>query len=640
MKSSYKYIFLVVFSCLCSILIYKYVDRANPVDVDISMVDKQYEMEQAFINDTNYSFENPKIVVNPYNISPLTALVIFETKDLTSATVIIHGKDDHTTFENTFKPAKVHYLPIYGLYAGENTVTLIVNGAKKDIKITTDELPEDITKAKVNLINHNFIDNDLYFFSPSSKGYTVAYDVNGDIRWYLNDNFVWDIARLNNGHLLLSSNRLLNYPYYTTGLMEMDLLGKVYTEYVIPGGYHHDYYEMPDGNLLIASNDFDGQTVEDYIIEMDRSTGEIVKRWDLKDILPQDSGTNVNATDYDWFHNNSVWYDNKTNSITLSGRHQDAVINIDYNTGELKWILGSSDGWSDEYKKYFFTPLNNLEWQWGQHAAMILPNGNIFLFDNGNNRSKTEENSVDANNNYSRGVIYSVNTNDMTATQVWQYGKNRGASFYSPYISDVDYLGNNHYLISSGGNASKDGNYLNVPASLDAADKLTSTTVEILNDEEIFEIELNTNTYRAEKMSLYSNDDYVPGKGSIVGSLDKTKVDGHKLLTISKDLPDTLRSQYNIYVTKDQDRLIVSGKFKKSDDIQVILSNVFEKNVYNFTIAKRPYTAMCIDVFTKEENENGIEVTKYINATGLSDKYYIYISINGKLYSLDQYVVF
>lgn len=640
MKSSYKYIFLVVFSCLCSILIYKYVDRANPVDVDISMVDKQYEMEQAFINDTNYSFENPKIVVNPYNISPLTALVIFETKDLTSATVIIHGKDDHTTFENTFKPAKVHYLPIYGLYAGENTVTLIVNGVKKDIKITTDELPEDITKAKVNLINHNFIDNDLYFFSPSSKGYTVAYDVNGDIRWYLNDNFVWDIARLNNGHLLLSSNRLLNYPYYTTGLMEMDLLGKVYTEYVIPGGYHHDYYEMPDGNLLIASNDFDGQTVEDYIIEMDRSTGEIVKRWDLKDILPQDSGTNVNATDYDWFHNNSVWYDNKTNSITLSGRHQDAVINIDYNTGELKWILGSSDGWSDEYKKYFFTPLNNLEWQWGQHAAMILPNGNIFLFDNGNNRSKTEENSVDANNNYSRGVIYSVNTNDMTATQVWQYGKNRGASFYSPYISDVDYLGNNHYLISSGGNASKDGNYLNVPASLDAADKLTSTTVEILNDEEIFEIELNTNTYRAEKMSLYSNDDYVPGKGSIVGSLDKTKVDGHKLLTISKDLPDTLRSQYNIYVTKDQDRLIVSGKFKKSDDIQVILSNVFEKNVYNFTIAKRPYTAMCIDVFTKEENENGIEVTKYINATGLSDKYYIYISINGKLYSLDQYVVF
>ena len=40
--------------------------------------------------------------------------------------------------------------------------------------------------------------------------------------------------------------------------------------------------------------------------------------------------------DYDWFHNNSVWYDKDTNSITLSGRHQDAVINIDYDTGELK----------------------------------------------------------------------------------------------------------------------------------------------------------------------------------------------------------------------------------------------------------------------------------------------------------------
>ena len=41
-------------------------------------------------------------------------------------------------------------------------------------------------------------------------------------------------------------------------------------------------------------------------------------------------GLNEMATDYDWFHNNSVWYDKKTNSITLSGRHQDAVINIDF----------------------------------------------------------------------------------------------------------------------------------------------------------------------------------------------------------------------------------------------------------------------------------------------------------------------
>ena len=29
----------------------------------------------------------------------------------------------------------------------------------------------------------------------------------------------------------------------------MDLLGKIYTEFSLEGGYHHDYYEMENGNL-------------------------------------------------------------------------------------------------------------------------------------------------------------------------------------------------------------------------------------------------------------------------------------------------------------------------------------------------------------------------------------------------------
>lgn len=640
MKSSYKYIILVVVSCLFSILIYKYVDRAKPVDEIASLVDSQYLLEEKFINDTNYTFDNPKVIVNPYEISPLTALVIFETKDLTSVTVTIPGKDSNTTFTNTFKPAKVHILPIYGLYAGKNNVTLEVNGIKKTITIETEALPENIAKASVTTIDRNELLNDLYFVSPSSTGYVAGYDVNGDVRWYLTENFVWDISRLDNGHLLLSSNRLINQPYYTTGLMEMDLLGKVYFEYVLPGGYHHDFYEMKDGNLIIASNKFEDQTVEDYIVEIDRLTGKVVKEWDLKDVLPTDQGRNSNSTDYDWFHNNSVWYDAKTNSITLSGRHQDAVVNIDYNTGELNWILGSSDGWGEEYKKYFFKPVGDVEWQWNQHAAMILPNGNVFVFDNGNNRTKTTEGALSANDNYSRGVIYNINTNDMTVRQVWQYGKERGASYYSPYISDVDYISNNHYLIHSGGNATFKGNYLNTPAGLGNADTLNSYTTEVLNDRVIFEMKINTHLYRAEKMPLYANDDYMPGKGSNLGGLNKTEIDSHKIFVFGNDMPSEEIEKYNLKLTRDQDRLIVSGIFKKSDEVEVILSNVFEKNVYNFVISKKPYTAMCIDVFTEEEVKNGIKVTKYINNTGLKGKYYIYIRINGKTYSLDKYVTF
>ena len=34
------------------------------------------------------------------------------------------------------------------------------------------------------------------------------------------------------------------------------MLGKYIKNIVYLGGYHHDYYEMPNGNLLVASDDF------------------------------------------------------------------------------------------------------------------------------------------------------------------------------------------------------------------------------------------------------------------------------------------------------------------------------------------------------------------------------------------------
>ena len=49
-----------------------------------------------------------------------------------------------------------------------------------------------------------------------------------------------------NGNLLLSTERLVNSPYYMTGLYEMNLLGKIVKEYSLPGGYHHDYDELPN----------------------------------------------------------------------------------------------------------------------------------------------------------------------------------------------------------------------------------------------------------------------------------------------------------------------------------------------------------------------------------------------------------
>ena len=606
-----------------------------------SLRSQQQELEKEF-KSKGYTLENPNIIVDPYNNSPLTALVIFETEENLSPSVSIEGGDELTTYADEFEQEKIHYLPIYGLYPDkENTVIIECGDEKQEIKIKTDPLPEDFILPTSIEKEESKLTNDLYFFTPSSDGYTCAYDTNGDVRWYLTNPAPWEINRLKNGHLLVSTERLVNSPYYLTGLYEMDMLGKIYVEYSLPGGYHHDYYEMPNGNLLVASDDFQSEegTVEDYIVELDRDTGNIVKEIDLKDILNMEDGQSENWVEYDWFHNNSVWYDEKTNSITLSGRHQDAVINIDYETEELNWIIGDPTNWSEEYQKYFFTPVgDDFEWQWSQHAAMITPEGYVFLFDNGNNKSKNKEEYVSAEDSYSRGVMYKISTEDMKIEQIWEYGKERGSEFYSPYISDVDYLDENHYIVHSGGIVYVDGKNSNQPAGIGGADCLVSDTVEILNDEVIFEIILPTNNYRVEKMTLYGNDTFELENAEVKGTLGETEVDktSFGFIMNAKEIDNEYKS-HNITISNEEDRLEVSGRFRRGTEVKAILYQNGKIKEYSIPISKRPYTAMCVDIFTEEENEKGIVVTKYINKENLSGKYSLYLQINDTIYKTDKY---
>ena len=640
-----KTIFLgiIVVSLLCGIIVgYFFVTGGEKVLEKKDILVYQSELENKFTS-YGYTIDEPNIILNPYEISPLTALVMFETNDYVSPMVTVVGKSEKTTYTHTFKESKTHYLEILGLYPDYNNEVIISYGnVSKKIYIQTGKLPNNFVMPSSIYKDEDKLDNELYFYTPSSIGYTCAYDINGDVRWYLTESFIWEINRLRNGNLLLSTDKLVNNPYYTTGLYEMNMLGKIYFEYNIDGGYHHDYYEMPNGNILVLSNNFANGTVEDYIVELDLRDGSIVKKFDLTDILPMNEGESENSTTYDWFHNNSVWYDEKSNSITLSGRHMDAVINISYDTGKLNWIIGDSTNYSSEWQKYFFKPIgDNFEWQWSQHSAKITPDSYVFIFDNGNNKSKIKENYVDASNSYSRGVMYKIDTVNMTIEQIWEYGKKRGSDFYSPYISNVLYLEENHFVVHSGGIVKVNGIPSNYPAGLSNEEvSLKSDTVELLNNEVIYELILPTNNYRVRKMEMYSNSEYKQGVGVRLGSVSKTEESNkYTIIVKSKDI-DNNYNKHNITFDKEVNRLVFSGTFLKDDKVKIILDKFLGKKEYDVIIRKRPYTAMCVDIFTKEEEKDGIKVTKYINNTGLKGKYLIYVSINGTIYKTNKYVEF
>lgn len=113
MKKFVFLIFVIIFIFMCVVYYYS-IKSDEVVVIEDSLVMNQEKIEENFKSE-GYTIENPNIILNPYEISPLTALVIFETEEIVEPTVIINGKDENTTFTNTFEANKIHYLPIYGL---------------------------------------------------------------------------------------------------------------------------------------------------------------------------------------------------------------------------------------------------------------------------------------------------------------------------------------------------------------------------------------------------------------------------------------------------------------------------------------------------------------------------------------------
>ena len=189
-----------VFLLALNIINEKYMNTKE-LPLQKSLVTKQSILENKF--KLGKSINKPNIILDPYKISPLTALVLFKTKTEVKPKVTIIGKDKLSTYSTTFDKSKEHYLPIYGLYPDKENEVLIEykennKRVTKTIKIKTDKLPNDFIKPTSVVSKKEKLTNDLYFFTPSSKGYTCAYDINGDVRWYLSSYALWDNTRLKN----------------------------------------------------------------------------------------------------------------------------------------------------------------------------------------------------------------------------------------------------------------------------------------------------------------------------------------------------------------------------------------------------------------------------------------------------------
>ena len=598
------------------------------------MIKKQARAEEAMLKELRsgaYTIDNPLVSYNLYLINPLSAVISFYTEEETAVTVTVLGKAKEGTITHTFPRAKEHVLPVVGLYSGYvNRVEVReYRGKVHTVEIEVPDVFDGDSPLESMDTTPEYLQDDCIFLSPSGAELAVAFDYAGDVRWCLNIKCVFDMKRLKNGHILMGTDRLVQMPYYMSGMYETSACGKIYHEYRLPGGSHHDAFEMPDGSLLCLTEDLTSDTVEDMCVLIDRNTGEILKTWDYKNFLEPGLGKSGSWSEKDWFHNNAVWYDEKSHSLTFSGRHMDSIVNIDFETGRLNWILSDPEGWPQEWvDRYFFKPIGtDFEWQYEQHACLITPDGDVMCFDNHHWGSKIRENYRAAKNNYSRGVRYRINTKDMTIEQIWQYGKDRGAKFFSPYICNVEYYNEGHYMVHSGGSAyNKDGE---ISESLGALEQnmggtLFATTVEICDDKKMLELHTKGNYYRAEKMKLYAEEGNLElGEGSVLGEMGVTK-------EFDTDIPAPVSSElipdrYEARIEDEEDRFTFHAKFEKGQLVMLMLEKGEEKHRYYISTTAVSHKAMCCGTFLESDER----VTKTnVNKAGMKGTYDVFVVID------------
>ena len=303
-----------------------------------------------------------------------------------------------------------------------------------------------------------------HWLTPKQRRYSadwgliVAVDAAGEPVWYYESEFrVAGIDRLSNGNLLFHMTDFRT--------LEVDMLGNLVTEWYAaerPFGpspnpnavpiasaqtLHHQPLETPFGTFLSFSAN--ARQVENYytseydpdapratalvmgddIIEFDRQ-GNQLWRWSTWDHLdPFRIGYELTESYWpvrgfpnhlDWTHGNGLEYDPRDDSVIINLRHQDALIKIDRESGEIVWILGEPTDWPAPLQTKLLTPEGEpFEWIYHAHNPRLTEAGTILLFDNGKFRARPFRPYLKPEETYSRTVEFAVDEENMTVRQVW-----------------------------------------------------------------------------------------------------------------------------------------------------------------------------------------------------------------------------
>ena len=399
----------------------------------------------------------PGFEMNPNNhLSALVTATSLETLQLAVRFVDSMGYTRETHWSNE---GRTHALTVVGMRAETSySLELVARAAGCDamdavvvetVEFETGALPPD-TRIPVERDTSSGMQPDWYTLlgpgqrptvlnpEETDEPYLLALDGEGEIVWYYRDleipgfYITRDVHQLPDGRLLMQAFNELRVIDIdgTTSLSLAPTSDEV--------ELHHDNIPLSNGGFLalkleereVFSPSLGGMVtlVGDGLVEWD-AAGNLVWEWSTFDHLdvdrfpgPLSSSPPLFGTEaLDWTHANGLFEREDTNSYLISLRHQNWIIDVSRETGDVRWRFGPGGDF----------PLTGeggapAEWFYSQHAPSIDASGALWLYDNGNERPLAPD-------TYSRAVRYRLDESAMTATQEWSYE----TEHYTAYLGDV-----------------------------------------------------------------------------------------------------------------------------------------------------------------------------------------------------------
>ena len=264
-------------------------------------------------------------------------------------------------------------------------------------------------------INQNPFGSNLFIHTMGDQPrYIAIIDSSLSPSWFINSGEFGLDFKVNQNYLTFFNKSNQNWIVLNDKMKEVDTLNCV-------NGYKADYHDiqlLQNGGYILQAYDSISVNMSEivsggnpnaiviYLIiqEFDQNKN-LIFEWNAWDHLNIADYTNLDLTRLrlTWMHGNSIEVDQDFH-LLVSNRRSSEILKIDRNTGDVLWYLGGPNN--------DFTITNDSFNGFSkQHDVRRLSNGNILLFDNGNEHQPP----------ISRVVEYSVNEINKSINLVWEF---------------------------------------------------------------------------------------------------------------------------------------------------------------------------------------------------------------------------